>query len=73
MEDYPYPMTVGANNPYPTEKSIHDPRLPMRKRVELQKQQLQERLKHIEQLEKVLDENPGIEEFQNLMNRLGGI
>lgn len=46
---------------------------PLRKRMELQKAELQKRIEYIDSALKILDANPGIEQFQDLMGKLGHI
>lgn len=44
---------------------------PIRKRMELQRAELVKRIEVIDQAIKLLDENPAIEKFQDVMQKLG--
>jgi hypothetical protein len=44
---------------------------PIRKRMEMQRAELVQRIEYIDRALKLLDENPGIEAFQDVMGKLG--
>jgi len=44
---------------------------PIRKRMELQRAELMKRVEYIDSALKLLDENPAIEAFQDVMGKLG--
>lgn len=58
------PSTLGAG----ALKSLQG-RASLRSRISFQKKTLVEQIKQLERLEKLLDDNPAIEEFQDLIGR----
>lgn len=54
-----------------TEKMMVRGNLPIRKRIQMRKNSLVAEIANLDKLLKVLDENPGIETFQDLVQRSG--
>jgi len=49
--------------------SLRNP--PIRKRMEMQRAELVQRIEYIDRALELLDQNPGIEAFQDVMGKLG--
>lgn len=71
MSDEAYdPPYLGGGIAGSLEKAVSPRALSLRKKIELQKQGYEEQIKHLDELLKLLDENPAIEKFQNLSAKI---
>lgn len=51
-------------------KEMYDPRMTVRARIAAQKKHLSAQLEHLNKIETLLNENPAIEQFQDLMAKV---